>query len=495
MRKSKYIIVGVLAVAIIAAVVFFGVQFFTGTGIFKKPGMIYYDALGEELEAEVNALFPDDLVLDKDVIVSVRKELVLPELSENEFLYKILVPVTDFYSLEEGVNVEGADELFTNCLPETCGYEMISVDDLDFSRKLLKINSQYYLDDFDAGAVFVIVKFDSEKYTEEIAPLVSEKMTKEFPTKENVLTLAQTGVSAFSRRMNAKMNEVDSGAYFAENIGDFLSSFDLTHTSNESSFSDWAPTAGVTGTPICADQRFKETFLSIGLDIVELTGNHNLDCGADAARESVEWYKENGIKLVGGGSNAEEAAIPLEIDLKGNKVTMLAYNESTGGATYGSLPGANQYYEEVAREQIAEAKERGDVVIVDIQYYECNAYASEYEDPTCDAANSAAGDQIGLFRDLIDMGADVVVGTSAHQPQTYELYGGGVIYYGLGNLFFDQIKWPGTTRSLVLVHHFYKDKLIQTEIVPTVYDGDFQTGLMDEETKKWYLERLQSVRP
>ena len=102
---------------------------------------------------------------------------------------------------------------------------------------------------------------------------------------------------------------------------------------------------------------------------------------------------------------------------------------------------------------------------------------------------------MGLFRSLIDMGADVVVGTSAHQPQTYELYGNGVIYYGLGNLFFDQTKWPGTTRSLVLVHHIYKDKLLQTEIIPTVYDETLQTAKMDEETKRWYLERLQSVRP
>ena len=134
-------------------------------------------------------------------------------------------------------------------------------------------------------------------------------------------------------------------------------------------------------------------------------------------------------------------------------------------------------------------------MIVDVQYYECSAYASEYEDPICDYADSAPGDQIGFFRHLIDLGADVVVGTSAHQPQTYELYGDGVIYYGLGNLFFDQYRWPGTTRSLILVHHFYKNRLLQTEVLPTVYDADFQTQLMDDETRAWYLTRLVSERP
>ena len=159
------------------------------------------------------------------------------------------------------------------------------------------------------------------------------------------------------------------------------------------------------------------------------------------------------------------------------------------------MPGANQYYDDVAASQIKVAKERGDLVIVDIQYYECNAYASEFEDPTCDRADSAAGDQVGFFRHLIDLGADIVVGTSAHQPQTFELYGDDVIYYGLGNLFFDQVWWPGTTRSLILVHHIYKDKLLQTEIVPTVYDSTMQTRLLDKDTAKWFLDRLISVAP
>ena len=42
---------------------------------------------------------------------------------------------------------------------------------------------------------------------------------------------------------------------------------------------------------------------------------------------------------------------------------------------------------------------------------------------------------------------------------------------------------------------FYKDKLLQTEIVPTVYDGEFKTRLLDEESAKWFKERLISVRP
>jgi len=87
------------------------------------------------------------------------------------------------------------------------------------------------------------------------------------------------------------------------------------------------------------------------------------------------------------------------------------------------------------------------------------------------------------------------VGTSAHQPQTFELYGDGAIYYGLGNLFFDQIWWPGTTRSLVLAHYFYNGKLLQTRVVPTEYDSDMQTKLMTTEDAEWFIGRLAKARP
>ena len=130
-----------------------------------------------------------------------------------------------------------------------------------------------------------------------------------------------------------------------------------------------------------------------------------------------------------------------------------------------------------------------------MQYYECSNYDTEYENTACDYANSSAGDQIGTFRHLIDLGADVVVGTSAHQPQTFELYGDGAIYYGLGNLFFDQTWWPGTTRSLVLEHYFYNNKLLQTRIRPTVYDANMQTGLMDTDTAGWFIGRLVNAKP
>ena len=490
-KRIGFLVVSLMIFVVIAAGVFLLAQFITKTGLFKIPGVVYYDeSLSEEELTVLHDLFNEDVELDKDVVILAKNYLDKPTLSENEYLYKVMVPVTDFYSSEYNIDISDVDSLFNNTNDEESGFNLIDVNDLSFDHKLLQINHKYYLNDYASGALFRVISFVSDKFDEEIKPIVDNTYRKEFPTKDNVLSFVQTGVTALSRGMNRKLYEVGDATYFSSNIKDYLSSFDLTHTSNESSFSPFA-----NGSNICSDSRFIDTLTSIGLDIVELTGNHNQDCGDDSALSTIDTYLDNGIKIVGGGKTADDAAIPLEIDEKNSKITFLAYNLSTGGATYDNTPGANQYYEESAAKEIREAKDNGDYVIIDIQYYECSAYVSTTEDYTCDYANSSAGDQIRFFRHLIDLGADMVVGTSAHQPQTFELYGDGVIYYGLGNLFFDQIWWPGTTRSLMLEHYFYNSKLLQTKITPSVYGSEMQTMVMDEDEAASFIQRLVRVKP
>lgn len=89
----------------------------------------------------------------------------------------------------------------------------------------------------------------------------------------------------------------------------------------------------------------------------------------------------------------------------------------------------------------------------------------------------------------------MVIGSSAHQPQTYELYDGKPIYYGLGNLYFEQTQWPGTERGIILTHYFTGGKYVQTKLTPTVYDKDLQTHVMDADDAEYLLDRLDAARP
>lgn len=364
-----------------------------------------------------------------------------------------MVPVTDFY--DETQDISSA---------ELANYEQIPLEELTPEKKLLSVDGEYYLDKLIGN--------------------------------DNVFTINQTGTTAIGRRLFYRIKDTGDGAQFAENIKDFLSRTDLTHISNEVSFADDCD-SGLTMI-FCTSYLAFDTISAIGTDVIELTGNHNNDWGAAANLATIDFYQEKGIKTFGGGRNEEEAAVPLEISDKGVGLTWIAINNSTSSKENGqgataTRPGANIYDEATTRTQIAEAKAKGDFVIVDVQYSECYCYPDYgVEYPACDGPISG---QTEFFRSLIDLGADMVVGTSAHQPQTFELYNGKPIYYGLGNLFFDQTMWPDTAKGYVLTHYFIDGKYVQTRISPTIYDTSYKTTLMDTASAEAFLKRLLLSSP
>ncbi|MDO4978693.1 MAG: CapA family protein [Candidatus Saccharibacteria bacterium] len=440
--------------------------------------------------------------------------------SENTLLIKISVPVVDMYSDILNITSAEADLCANNTASENSNKDnkinckFVDLAYLTPSSRLVSIDNKYFLDDFNAGAIFRVIEVSADDKEIETATL--DKLHQAFSSMNysmnnvtgKTFSIAQTGVTAISRAMTTYLNNKagGKGGFFAEKIASFLNKKDITHISNEVSFADGCQ-GGDTTLQLCADWRTIDTITAIGTDIVELTGNHNNDYGASSNIATIEKYESLGMKTYGGGKTEEIAQKPIRIttsntadeklsiieNAKGANITMLAYNESTSTKANGQLadgerPGANGYVEAIARADIKAAKERGDFVIVDVQFAECYCYPGDgNEYPDCDYPING---QQSLFRGLIDMGADMVVGTQAHQPQTFERYKDGVIYYGLGNLFFDQISWADTMKSLILTHYFINGKYVQTRITPTIYDDNFQTELMEEKDAEKYIKRL-----
>ena len=366
---------------------------------------------------------------------------------------------------------------------------LIPISKLDYTVKLLKLDDTYYLDTFNTGAVFRVLSFEGGDKKQ-----LGTLTFSDIPAKPSTLTYTQTGVTAPTRVMMRKLNEVGGNPkYFSEKIGSFLSSADITHVSNEVSFKDGCQ---YSDTSFCSDPRFIDTLKDSGVDVVELTGNHNNDQGSEPNTSTINLYRSLGWKTVGGGLNADDAAKYYVADQKGSKVALLGYNfadaPGSGAIASSDHAGANGFNLERIATDIKQAKSESSFVIVDVQYWECYAYPDGYvEYPQCDKPIS---DQSADFKKIIDLGADMVVGTQAHQPQYYELYKSKPIYYGLGNLYFDQTQWPGTERGIILTHYFRAGKLLQTKLSPTSYDKVLQTTLMPETEAESFLARLQAAR-
>lgn len=363
----------------------------------------------------------------------------------------------------------------------------LPADKLTPDVKLLKFENTYYLDDPSKGALFRQAVFTNETGQDK---LVLNKL----PTKANILTVNQTGVTALARTMQKKLQSNNNPLYFSEKIASFLASTDVTHTSNEVSFK---ADCAYSHTSFCSDPRFIETLKASGIDVVELTGNHNNDAGNQFNTDTINLYHSLGWGTFGGGLNSTEASKPYVVDKKNSKVAFVGYNDAdgpnSGVIATATTAGGNPYNADKTKSDIEQAHKQASFVIVDVQFLECYAYPSAgyVEMPECD---KPIPNQAETFKQIIDDGADMVVGTQAHQPQMYELYHGKPIYYGLGNLYFEQTQQPGTERGIILTHYFSNGKLMQTKLSPTFYDTALQTHLLPEDQATAFLQRLSDAR-
>jgi len=372
--------------------------------------------------------------------------------------------------------------------------------DLNGNFKLLSLNGKYFFDSAPEGGIPYFMVISGANSTGK--NIIQDRADAIFPEdfqKESILSLRMTGVTAITRNLGIKTNASGNPGYAAQKIGAFLAKADLTHVSNEISMvKGCVPTGGVS---FCMVESHIETLKKSGVDIVELTGNHNNDKGSVYNTASIKTYKNLGWSYFGGGLDATDAAKILYKDVKGTKIAFLGYNYydtvlGTGAIASKSHAGANSWSPTKIKNNVAEARKNGaDIVIVDFQYQECWSYPADYSTAQSCYGPIGSPNQKKDFRQAIDVGADIVVGAQAHQPQTYEIYKGKVIFYGLGNLYFDQTQWFGTRQGLILTHYMYKGKYLGTGITTTLYDGDLLTYVTTGSQRTNLLKSLQAWRP
>jgi poly-gamma-glutamate capsule biosynthesis protein CapA/YwtB (metallophosphatase superfamily) len=447
--------------------------------------------ISEKIENEKNVTNAFVPVTDA---YSVKQKVTKLELQEDTVVYDENISNESKLLIEEFLGNNSSDENLINLDEDTIKEEEIvitSYTSLNPKIKLLSLEDNYFLDTTTSGAMFREIKLEGDDVDK-----FAEYAFGDLTNKDQIYKTNITGVTALTRVMIRKLAEVGNPTYFSEKIGDFLADADLTHVSNEVSFKPDCTFAESSVLLFCSPLEFIETLKASGVDLVELTGNHNNDFGSRYNKETIELYRSLGWGTVGGGLNNEDASKVHLTDAKGTKLAFLAYNypDSPNGVAISGVDsaGANSFDFTKIEADILVAKQEADFVTVNVQYWECYSYPDGYvEFPQCDVP---IGEQEENFKRIIDLGADMVVGSSAHQPQTWEFYNGKPIYYGLGNLYFDQTSWPGTERGLVLSNYFIEGKLIQTKITPTVYGDDLQTRVMTDEEADYLLTRLQQAR-
>ncbi len=279
---------------------------------------------------------------------------------------------------------------------------------------------------------------------------------------DRLTTVVMTGVTALARATAWRM-EVQGVDYPGLLIGDWLRQADLTHTSNEVAFSTNCPTPDPHQTSLrfCSDPRNLALLEDTGIDVIELTGNHILDWGAQAFLDTLSLYQGQGLAYFGGGVDLDEANRPFVFVHNGNRLAFVGCNAAGPEGVWAGAdrPGGARCDADRIAATVGELRAQGYLPIFTFQW------AESYRP-------SPLPDQVAGFRAAVDAGAVIVSGSQAHRPQGFEFYGGALIHYGLGNLFFDQMWSEATRQELIDRHVFYDGRHISTEIL-TAYLEDY----------------------
>lgn len=163
---------------------------------------------------------------------------------------------------------------------------------------------------------------------------------------------------------------------------------------------------------------------SLGGNIIQLANNHMMDHGRKGCEETMNSFRNS--TLIGVGEFDE--AYKLTIVEKNNlKIGLLCFTHKEFGVL-----GIDSKYDDYGtawinhpkvNQAILSAKEKCDIIVA-LPHAGIEDMIVPLPEWKC------------RYKELIDLGVDVIIASHPHTPQGWEEYHGKMIYYSLGNFFF-----------------------------------------------------------
>lgn len=292
------------------------------------------------------------------------------------------------------------------------------------------------------------------------------------------------GTVVLSRGVDERIRKYNNINYPWEKIAPYFQAADLGIVNLKSPFLQGCPY--IRDKPVfCGQPEYVEGVSFAGINLVSLAGNHLGDHGEEGILETLQILSEAGVSYTGAGedkSRAYQSVIYQLKDSSGNKlkVGFFSFNSVPGSA----LPADEQqvgvawWDEELVSRIVKNLRPQVDVLLVMANW------GPEY-------AHQPSDEQIEIGRKLVDWGVDVVLGDQAHWVQKYEEDEKGLIFYGLGNLVFDQMWSEKTRQGLLLKLKINQEKKISFELIPTIIEDYAQPRIANQKEAQ---EILQSIK-
>jgi hypothetical protein len=219
----------------------------------------------------------------------------------------------------------------------------------------------------------------------------------------------------------------------------------------------------------------------IGVDIVTLANNHSLDYGTDALVDTCTALDGAGIRYVGAGPDMDRARQLETIQVKGKTIGYLAASRvypETSWVANSQKPGMVSGYDPtILLEEIKKAESLCDYLVVYVHWgVERDEKPQQY--------------QRDLGKQIIDAGADLVIGSHPHVLQGIEYYNGKPICYSLGNFIFGS-SIPKT--ALLRADVDFEQGNTRLSLVPGTSQAGYTKELTSQKDLKEFYQCFQGL--
>ena len=220
------------------------------------------------------------------------------------------------------------------------------------------------------------------------------------------------------------------------------------------------------------------------INVVSLANNHMMDYGVEPLQATMELLDKNNIYHSGAGINLREARKPARMEIKGKNISFACYSLTFPEEFWATDTSAGTCFpsHSFVFRDLKKFKSDSDLLVVSFHWGgELLTMPKEY--------------QIELAHQVIDAGADLILGHHPHVIQGIEIYQGKVIAYSLGNFIFGSYS-ESVKESMLLEFQQGVAGIEKCRIYPLlVYNREveFQPSLMAGESRGKFFTYLQEI--
>lgn len=230
-----------------------------------------------------------------------------------------------------------------------------------------------------------------------------------------------------------------------------------------------------------SEEKAADGIKNAGFNILSLANNHALDYGQDGLSQTMDILKARNIDFCGiRRGDLSKANEPCVKEVNGTKVGFLCYSDVSDREfkstknSYGTIPALPAEIEK----DIKNARPEVDVLVVYLHWGK--------------EGNPVQEIQYVTARQIIDMGADIVIGSHTHVFQDIEEYKGKFIFYGLGNFVFD-MKREDTKYSAILKLRIGDRKITKLKLIPVYLENNSPEIIKDKDRIFDFLSQIKLI--